>query len=497
MECAADRMMAIEKKALRLLEDAGYEAYAVGGRVRDALISCAAGEPAAGLAAAKAATDATDAAGSPEAAGLAAQTAPEAVGADIDITTNATPEQVKEVFAGYQTIDTGIKHGTVTVLLPIFEAASERFPVEITTYRSDGSYSDSRHPDQVSFVKSLEEDLARRDFTINAIARDLRGEIVDPFHGIEDIKLRQIRAVGDPEERFQEDALRIMRALRFAASLSFSIEKETAKALSGRKHLLKRMAAERLYMELKKMVVGPDAGRVIRDYTEVLGQVIPELLPMKDFQQHNPYHKYDVLEHCVRAMEAVRTTPENETYMKLAALFHDIGKPLTYSTDEAGIGHFYKHPHKSRELVIEILERLKADRFTVERVATLVKYHDLIFEKDPRLLKRWMNRLTPEVLFEILEIKRADNLATGNMSRELEEKFDEIKEMMAEIVAGGQCFSLKDLAVDGSDLLEMGIPPGPEVGEILDQLLEEVIEGRLPNEKNVLLSQGVVGRRKK
>lgn len=452
--------------ALRLLNEAGYEAYFVGGCVRDMLLagetgmhSCRAG-------------------GS-------------TVTEDIDITTNALPEEVKRVFAGMRVIDTGLKHGTVTVLLPENESGDESLyhTVEITTYRVESGYSDGRHPDSVSFTSSLEEDLARRDFTVNAVAMDAGGSIIDPFGGREDMKRRIIRTVGDPDERFKEDALRIMRALRFASVLGFEIDCGTEEALFRNSHMLSKISVERIFSEFKKLVAGENAGQVIRKYVDVLGAVMPELSAMKGFQQHNEYHRYDVLEHCIRAMEAVRTAEGNHMYMKMAALLHDVGKPLTYSPDDTGRGHFYGHAAKGMEVAAEIMDRFKADKALSERVCLLVKYHDLIFQKDERLLKKWMNRFTPEVLFELLEIKRADNLATGNMSDELKEKFDGIEAMMRNILAQQQCFSLGDLAVKGSDIMALGVEEGPKVGELLDRLLEEVIEGRVENDRAQLMDE--------
>lgn len=434
-----------ENRILTMLESAGYEAYFVGGCVRDSLRGVAFG--------------------------------------DVDITTSARPEEIKKVFAGWQTIDTGIKHGTVTVLMP----EAECIPVEVTTYRSDGTYSDNRHPDKVSFVASLKEDLARRDFTMNAIAMDSCGCIIDPFGGEADIKAGILRTVGNPRNRFEEDALRIMRALRFAATLGFEIEPETEKGIFAKKALLQNVSAERLYSEFRKLIAGGFAGRVIGRYVDILGQIMPELEAMKGFDQCNPYHRYDVLEHCIRAMEAVVTDDNNKIYMKMAALFHDIGKPETFFTDRDGIGHFYGHPARSKELTERLLLRLKADSFTVERVGLLVKNHDLLFERDERFLKRRLNSLGPELLTEILHIKRADNLATGNMSRELMDKYDDVERMIEKILREQQCFSLKDMAVTGRDLLNAGIGEGPQIGELLNSLLAEVVEERLPNEKEALL----------
>ncbi len=456
-----------ETEILRRLEEAGFEGYFVGGCVREAIR--------------KEMAQAADRDGG--------------AATDTDIATDARPEQVKAVFHDMTVLDTGLKHGTVTVLFPPEDTAKDnagesqggRIPVEITTYRIDGEYSDSRHPESVQFTSSLEQDLARRDFTVNAIACDRHGVLTDPFGGAADIEARIIRAVGDPEKRFREDGLRIIRALRFAAKLGYDIEPGTAEALSGCRELLRDISAERIYSELCKLVTGESAGDIVRKYTDVLGVVIPELLPMKGFAQNNPYHRYDVLEHCIRAMEAVETSEDNAVYMKLAALFHDIGKPETYSEDEKGIGHFYGHPSVSCRICRDIMNRLHADNFTKSRLCRIVKYHDLVFEKDRRLLKRWMNRFGADVMLEILEIKKADNFATGNMEESLRVKFDEIRQIMEQILDEQQCFSLRDLAVNGTDVIAAGVEPGPEVGRVLKELLAEVIDEKLPNDREVLI----------
>ena len=458
-----DIIMERGASALRRLEGAGHEAYFVGGCVRDMLMD---------------------------------NIGPDT---DIDIATDALPQEVKWIFHDMDVIDTGIKHGTVTVLLPAGgtsdgkkadEAAMKVLPVEITTYRTEKGYSDGRHPDGVEFTPSLAEDLKRRDFTINAMAMDGNGNITDMFGGRRDIEAGIIRAVGDPAVRFSEDGLRIMRAMRFASVLGFDVERETERAMFENSSMLERLSAERVFAEFCRMLTGDGAGGVVRKYIDVLGVVFPELHAMKDFQQHNEYHRYDVLEHCVRAMEAVRTTPENRLHMKLAALFHDVGKPQTYSQEDNGRGHFYGHAARGTVMMAEIMERFRTSRALAERVETLVKYHDLIFEKDERLLKKWMRRFTPQVLFEILEIKRADNLATGNMSAELLAKFDGIKIMMEDILIRSSCFTLADLAVDGNDIMGLGAKQGPEVGAVLEKLLDAVVEGRIVNDREKLLALG-------
>ncbi|MBQ9014515.1 MAG: HD domain-containing protein [Firmicutes bacterium] len=507
--------------ALQRLESEGFEAFLVGGCVREALR--------AELGQSTSLPEVPDAGQNPGQESALDSSLP---ATDIDITTNALPEEICRVFSDLAVIETGIKHGTVTVLVPACPASADppegnpacaadaaaadsfavapggvsdpteklpRRPIEITTYRVDGAYSDGRHPDQVRFVTSLKEDLRRRDFTVNALAMNLRGELADPFGGRADLEAGTIRAVGDAEARFREDGLRILRALRFAAVLDYEIEPQTEAALKRCAPLLEEISAERIFAELKKLVCGGAAGRVVRRYADVLAVIIPQMAPMKGFRQNNPYHKYDVLEHCVRAMEAVRPerAPGEDAApgycMKLAALLHDIGKPGTYSVDENGIGHFYGHPQEGAVIVRQVMKRLKADRFTSERMETLVRYHDLVFQEDDRLLKRWMNRYSPQVLLEILEIKRADNIATGNVSQELLDKFDRIEQRIRSIrreAAGGRdCFAIRDLAVNGRDLMEAGFPEGPEIGRILQTLLEEVIDGQLPNERQALLDR--------
>ncbi|MCI7145755.1 MAG: HD domain-containing protein [Clostridiales bacterium] len=435
---------------LQRLETAGFSAYIVGGRLRNML--------------------------------LGLEEDPENPW-DTDVTTNALPEQVKDVFSDCRVLETGIRHGTVTVLTPE--------PVEITTFRKDGAYSDSRHPDSVDFSATLEEDLARRDFTVNAIAMDARGNIEDPFGGREDLNNHILRTVGDPEERFREDPLRIFRALRFMAALTtpdgeraLYADSKTEAALFTCAPLLEKIAPERLCSEFYKLITGDFAGDVIREYVDIIGVVIPPLLAMKDFNQHNPYHKYTVLEHCIRAMEAV----DKDRVMKLAALFHDVGKPETFFIGDDGIGHMYGHPQAGERIFRSIMTRLKADRATTDQAAALIKHHDLVFHRDRALLKRWMNRFTPELLLRILTLKEADNLATGNMSPELGDKFREIRSMILEILSEGECFSLKDLAIDGNDVIAAGIEAGPAVGEVLSRLLSLVTEGRIENTREALLS---------
>ena len=424
---------------LRALTASGFEAYLVGGCVRDLL------------------------------RGVAPH--------DWDICTSARPEETEACFAGRRIIETGLKHGTVTVL----EGGE---PYEVTTYRTEGPYSDSRRPDYVRFVPELEADLARRDFTINAIAMDLGGELCDPFGGADDIKAGLIRCVGEPAQRFQEDGLRVMRALRFAAVLGCEIEEKTAQAIHENRAMLDRVAAERINVELCKLLVGKCAGDVLRQYPDVFCQFWPQLGPLVTLEQHNPWHCFGGWEHTVHAVEAA---PADVT-LRLTMLLHDIGKPSCKSTDEQGIDHFYGHPAVSARLADQMLRALKFDNRTRERVVLLVERHDAQLPPESRVIRRWLNRLGPEAFFQLLEVKRADSMGQAPEKVEYRlAKLDELGEMAKQILAERQCLSLKDLAVNGNDVMAAGIEPGPEVGRILNGLLEQVLSGKVPNRRETLL----------
>lgn len=425
------------EQAIGRLNAAGYEAYAVGGCVRDSLMNR-----------------------TPN---------------DWDITTSATPEQTRAVFDGVSVIETGIRHGTVTVLL-------DGQPLEITTYRIDGSYSDSRHPDEVRFTASLKEDLARRDFTVNALAYHPNAGIVDCFGGVEDLTQNIIRCVGEPDKRFTEDALRVMRGVRFASQLSFSLEPATEISLRKHAPLLQKVAAERLRVELMKLLCGPQVLKILLDFPHVLGQLIPELLPMVAFDQRTPYHIYDVYEHTVRSVAAV----ESEPVLRLTMLLHDIGKPCRFTVDEKGQGHFKGHGQVSVQMCKKILPRLRFDKHTTERVLTLVKYHDVDLEPRAALIKRWMNRLSPEAFFQLMKVKLADN-AAQNPVYDRSDSYREILQMAQEILDREECFSLSSLAVNGDDLITLGIPAGKEIGEALQFLLQAVIDEKCENDREQLL----------
>lgn len=424
---------------LQTLNSAGHEAYLVGGCVRDLLRGV---EP-----------------------------------HDWDICTSALPEETEQCFAGQRVIETGLKHGTVTVLV-----GGE--PYEITTYRTEGPYSDSRRPDYVRFVPNLEQDLARRDFTMNAIAMDLDGSLRDSFGGAEDIKAGLIRCVGEPDQRFQEDGLRVMRALRFAAVLGYGIEERTARAVHENRAMLDRVAAERINAELCKLLVGQKAGDVLRQYPDVFCQFWPKLDPLVTLEQNNPWHCWGGWEHIIHAVEAA---PADVT-LRLTMLLHDIGKPACKFTDEQGIDHFYGHPAVSAQMADEMLRALKFDNKTQERVLLLVERHDIQMPPRSQVIRRWLNRLGLEAFFQLLEVKRADNMgqAPEKVKNRLTE-LDEIRAKAERILAERQCLTLKDLAVDGRDVIAAGIEPGPEVGRVLEELLERVLDDGIPNNREMLL----------
>ena len=424
---------------LQTLTDTGYEAYLVGGCVRDLLRGV---EP-----------------------------------HDWDICTSARPEETESCFAGHRIIETGLKHGTVTVL-----AEDESY--EITTYRTEGPYSDSRRPDYVEFVSSLEADLARRDFTMNAIALGLDGSLQDPFGGEADIQAGVIRCVGEPAQRFREDGLRVMRALRFAAVLGYGIEERTAQAIHENRRMLEHVAAERINVELCKLLVGDKAGDILWQHPDVFCQFWPELGPLVNLEQNNPWHCWGGWEHAIHAVEA--TPPD--LILRLTMFLHDIGKPSCKSTDEKGIDHFYGHPAVSAQLADKMLRALKFDNKTRERVVLLVERHDVQLLPRSQVIRRWLNRLSPEAFFQLLDIKRADNMGQApEKVRDRLAELDVIRAKAERILAERQCLTLKDLAVNGRDVIAAGVAPGPEVGQVLERLLDRVLSGEIPNKRKVLL----------
>lgn len=435
----------VPKKAqfiINTITAAGFEAYVVGGCVRDSLL------------------------------GRTPQ--------DWDITTSATPSQVKSLFS--RTIDTGIQHGTVTVML-------DKEGFEVTTYRIDGKYEDNRHPKEVTFTPSLEEDLRRRDFTINAMAYNEEAGLVDLFGGLNDMEKKMIRCVGDAGERFGEDALRILRAIRFSAQLGYTIEGQTRAAIRELAGSLSQISAERIQVELVKLLVSPHPD-YLRDAWElgVTRVILPEFDKMMETPQNHPHHQYNVGEHTLHALLEVEADKE----LRLTTLFHDIGKPASLVTDEEGITHFYGHPAVSEEMTRKILRRLKFDNDTIHKVCHLVKYHDYgnTVAPDIRVVRRAVNKIGEEVFPQFLQIKRADVLAQSMYLRE--EKLQNLKEWekcYEEIMSHRQCTSLKKLAVTGTDLIAEGRKPGKELGALLNALLEWVLEHPEDNQKELLLEK--------
>ena len=422
---------------LARLESAGYQGWAVGGCVRDTLRG--------------------------------------AVPSDWDVTTDARPERVMALF-GERAIPTGLKHGTVTV------CAGETH-VEVTTFRRDGTYSDHRRPDAVQFSSSLEEDLARRDLTVNAMAMDLRGHICDPFGGQEDLSRRVLRCVGDPLRRLDEDALRIMRTLRFAAVLGFTIEPDTSAALHRRAPLLADIAAERILVEMNKLLTGEYMASVLLAYPDVLGVFLPELLPCVGFDQRNVHHCYDVWTHSVYAASAIAP----DAVLRWAMLLHDIGKPDCFTVDEHGTGHFYGHPARSAELAEAICRRLRMDKKSAQRIVTLVRWHDRDIPRTEKAVARAARQLGEDTLRQLLAVKRADNRAQSPLCRGRAADIDRAEAILDDLLARQSCFSLRELAVRGNDLTAMGLR-GPAVGEALQRLLDAVMDGSVPNERPALLA---------
>lgn len=395
---------------------------------------------------------------------------------DIDITTSAHPDEIKRIFSDCNVIDTGIKHGTVTVMY-------KNRPIEITTFRTELGYEDNRHPDKVVFCKNLSEDLKRRDFTVNSLCIDNKGEIIDIFGGIEDIKSKTLKAIGNAEERFKEDALRILRALRFASVLGFDIDKNTARAIHKCKDLILNVANERIASELRKMITGKNIRNVLLEFSDVFSVVIPELAACVGFEQHNFHHKYDVYTHIATVVEA---SPEKD-YIRLAALFHDIGKPLCFSLDENGIGHFYSHAVKSSEIAVNTLKRLRFDNETVNKVQLLVKQHDAYIDEDSKTLKRKLNRFGEQALRDLISVQRADTLGLADEYHKRLAHFEKLEKNLCTIVESNNCFSVKNLDINGNDIIAMGLK-GKEIGDALNLLLEAVIDEKVENCKESLIN---------
>ena len=423
---------------IHTLQQHGYEAYAVGGCVRDSILG--------------------------------------RVPDDWDITTSATPLETKALFQ--RTFDTGIEHGTITVLL-------DKEAFEVTTYRVDGKYEDSRHPSEVTFTRSLKEDLLRRDFTINGMAYNDSEGLVDIFGGMEDLEKKTIRCVGNAMARFGEDALRILRAVRFAAQLGFEIEADTQRGITELAPTLANISAERIQVELIKMLTSPNPGMLKTAYElGITNVILPEFDAMMETAQENPHHKYTVGEHTLKAIEAIRA----DKVLRLAMLFHDIAKPIMKTMDENGVAHFKMHDSKGAEMTKQILRRLKFDNDTMNKVVRLVQYHDYRMPAEPKNVRRAMNKIGEDLFPYYLEVRMADTLAQSEYLQE--EKIQNIRDVRTcyeEILEKQECVSLKTLAVTGSDLIASGMKPGKEIGAVLNKLLEYVIEHPEANEKETLL----------
>lgn len=422
---------------LNELLNGGYEAYFVGGCVRDSLL------------------------------GLPVN--------DWDICTSALPEQTIAAMSGCRVVETGLKHGTVTVI-------TDGGAVEVTTFRVDGSYSDCRRPDSVSFTRSLREDLARRDFTMNAVAYNDKDGLVDPFGGEEDIRTGVIRAVGDPEKRFSEDALRILRAVRFCSKLSMDIEPATADAMHRLRTMVRSVSSERVFSELNKLLMGDNVCFALTEFSDVITEIIPELSPSVGFLQHSRHHDFDVYKHTAFVVDR----SEKDPIVRLAALFHDISKPGCFTLDEDGSGHFYGHAEKSAEIARSVLRRLHCDSETADTVALLIKYHCDEFYTGERHVKRLLNRLGYDNLCRLAALRRADTRGKLRCGVEDENRLlaaDRLVAVADEIISREECFSLKDLAINGNDLIEHGLKEGAEIGKCLNKVLTAVIDGEIENNK--------------
>lgn len=427
--------------AINLLQSAGFEAYAVGGCVRDSLLGK-----------------------TPN---------------DWDITTSAKPEDMKSVFADLHCIDTGIKHGTVTVVI-------DGEPLEITTFRLDGEYEDNRHPKSVTFTSNLGADLGRRDFTVNAMAYSKMTGTVDLFGGQNDLKNGIIRCVGDPDRRFNEDALRILRALRFASALDFEIEEKTAQSLLKNRALLGNISEERIAKELLKLVCGKGAKRILTDFAPVLFEILPELQPMYKNSHDNPHHCYDIYEHTLIAVESIDPEPT----LRFAMLLHDCGKPAVKKFDENGVAHFYGHQRISAEISAQILARLKVSNKFRDEILFLVSNHDRweLYENTEKM-PRYLSKFGLDGVLNLLKVMRADVLAQSPEYRYRLYQIADAEETAKNLAAQKPCLSLSELQINGRTLMDIGIPQGRKLGAVLAQLLDEVIDGVTKNTQEALTTR--------
>lgn len=429
------------KTIIKILNTHNYEAFIVGGCVRDSVI------------------------------GLTPH--------DWDICTNAKPEEIKKCFENFNTFDSGIKHGTISVVLD-----GEVF--EVTTYRIDGTYSDNRRPDSVTFTSDITQDLSRRDFTINAMAYNEKRGLIDPYGGRNDLSDKIIKCVGNPDFRFNEDALRIIRALRFASVYNFEIDDETAKSIHKNADLLNNIAVERISVELNKLLSGNGAEKILNNYRDVIAVFIPEIKPMFDYNQHTKHHNRDLWHHTTYAVKSI----DNTSLLRMSMLLHDIGKPKACKRDEDGTCHFKGHPKYSAEMAETILRRLKYSNDFIETCITLIKYHDVRFSGSKRQLRHVMSAIGDKNVELLLKIQRADIMAQSDYNhKEKLEKLNLACQTYKEILADKDCFTLKQLKINGNDIKNLGLSEGNKIGKILKILLGLVIEDKIENEKSALIKK--------
>lgn len=428
------------KQIINILNDSGFEAYVVGGCVRDSILGM-----------------------SPK---------------DWDICTSATPDEMKACLE-FRTIDTGLKHGTITVVI-------DNDTYEVTTFRKDGDYSDNRHPDSVEFVLSLEEDLARRDFTINAMAYNETVGLIDKFGGLNDLNQKIISCVGNPDDRFNEDALRIMRAMRFASTYEFSIQKETAQSIHSNKDMLLNIANERIQTELVRMLCGDGILNILLDFNDVITTIIPEMKPCVGFDQKNRFHQYTIYDHIAHA---VSNYTGMDTSVNVALLLHDIGKPQCYSEDENG-GHFHGHSVPSHEITEAVLDRLRFDNKTKREVSELVLFHDSYIDPTPKSVKKWLNKIGEERFRQLIQVKRADISAHKQGTFEARIIWcNSLLSILENVIKEKDCFTIKDLNIDGFTIMTLGVSQGKIVGDILNHLLDKVINGEIKNDISDLIDE--------
>ena len=444
----AERIPDYVRRILTLIVSSGHKAYVAGGAVRDIVLG--------------------------------------RIPHDYDIATSAKPEETVKIFqdAGVNYYDNAAKHGTVT-------AVTEKGDVEVTTFRMDGSYSDMRRPDEVVFKTTIEEDVKRRDFTINAMYMDADGFIHDPEGGQADCANKLIRTVGDPARRFEEDALRVLRGIRFCAVLGFDIETETLNAMESHASELKMISGERIASELTGIVTGRYASKAIRTGWKVLSVIIPEIGICRGFEQRSKYHDRDILEHTLDVLDEIPFTEDGkrDPELAMAALFHDLGKPACFRLDEKGVGHMKGHPAVSRDITERVLNELRFPKQFITDVCLLVKLHDTYMEPDKKEVHRFMSSYPEEILAKLKYLQRADILAHSPLGRNRLARLEELNKISEELKSSGAIFAVQDLAINGKDLIDLGVKEGPEIGLILSQIFESYIDGKCVNTKASMLEE--------